>query len=1143
MTTGGIDYGLIRQAVEGSGTTTAPVLQAPTPPSIPWNIQEAYTLLDSRKNIFPVENRGLTREEQLRLFPDIDRAPQDILQLAEFMETGQVAEPVVEPEAPRVPISLQFFKGAAGGVEDLAKTLGYTFLPDEWLGREKQKQVPLPDRKPFIAVQDETSYEEATRQMEAGRSISWVPAHMAEDARKKVEEDWARGYQLVDTDLMPWEFERNVPTTGWESIGRLFGGGLGLAEPPMTITELQNQPWWLQSLDAFAMPGLTGPAAIPQISTVLRGGVAGRQTVRIATPPSAALKKLQNSLKDAKAKLPQQKELYRAERSERFEEMARYVAEGTPSGELPTITTSREAWKKMGGELPKVEFDRLADAFTAAEVREFEELLFTRSKPAHSASKHAITIGENSIDVVDWQNNVEAFARLFNTDILPQPSQIKRLEKIFGTSFVDDVMGTRSLGNKAWATFLDAWNLPKALIASIDISAPGRQGWKMLGGKFSGQFAGAFLAQLKLLDPFLGRERFDVMMASIQSHKHYDKVKNGMKVFEGELGTGRRGTNAAEDAYMSKWISRIPGFEISERAYVGFLNKLRFDSAYKQLDDWERMGFEPSLADLEDLGRLINYSTGRGSIGGGKLAEILNAAHFSPRFAVSQPQFYSFPVQTALRMTGRAGPEARNAAVSKIWAQITVGHVVKNLGILAGLKFGFEAFDKDVEIEIDPRATDFGKVRVGSTRWDFWGGDAQWAKFIARMLPGVGGRKLSTTGEIIDADRADEIGKMWRSKLNPMAANAWEIGITQEDFYGNAITTDPENVKEQAINRLLFMGAQDVRDAMALHDNDADAFMYAVPGFLGVGVQSYETAMDVKDEIAVRTFDAMYEDLDVETQLDIDADPAVLAFHDERNRKRKPENPDAVWFRGVSDYRVRIQEIEQGSEREPGLLQFIESGASGKALDKAIRSYLTKKSEAWRSNIPVDVAEVKNARYSEKTDMFRQKYWSVTIPRDLKTGIPDYEHQEIQRQIILEDAVAAGVSEADIKAQGPVSNNEVISEVVQQWLDDHDYLRENFYNVADQIIKDAGYWDYYQRFKASQYSSWYREADPTFAKLLRDINTFKQQLRLIDPEIERILFRWGDISNVTHPEIQGEMIQQADPNELIEAMGTIGQGQ
>ena len=150
--------------------------------------------------------------------------------------------------------------------------------------------------------------------------------------------------------------------------------------------------------------------------------------------------------------------------------------------------------------------------------------------------------------------------------------------------------------------------------------------------------------------------------------------------------------------------------------------------------------------------------------------------------------------------------------------------------------------------------------------------------------------------------------------------------------------------------------------------------------------------------------------------------------------------------------------------------------------------------------------------------------------------------REFKQEQVIEEARLAGVTRLQMEASGPITSNEVINPVVTQWVDDHDYLRENYYNVVDQFIKDAGYWDYYERFKTDRYSAVYLE-DTGFRKILQEAHKLRGKLRLIDPEIERRLFRWGRITNLTHPTVAAEAYGEFNPNQLIEAMGTIGQGQ
>jgi hypothetical protein len=1001
--------------------------------------------------------------------------------------TARLPEPSAEPEPDREPVPLQFFKGLAGGVEDVTKRLFYQTVPDQWIGR-------------------------------AG--------------------------------LAPWEFERNVPQSSWESIGRLLGTGLGIlpGEKPFSAMELQQQPFWEQALMATAFPGLTAPNVQKSIGTVLRGGLTGRTAPRIPAPKSVAVDKINDAVNNAVKLLPEQKELYRIDRGEKARAAAQAVERATleAGGAAPTLDDIQRSLGNLEGELPKVQFDRLRSKLTVDDIHELEEMIFTASKPGKGTT--AINIGDRSVDYYDYLNNMKALGKVLDSDNLPTRGELTRLEKIFGSDLVDNIRARQSDKRKIWNTTMDVLGARKALIASIDMSAPGRQGWKLAFSPYWKQYLKAWGIQFKMLDPIVGKERFDIMMAGLKDSPYYELAKKS-GVFEGELAASGRSISSTEEVFMGRWVSKIPGVDISERAYVGFLNKLRLEAFYKTADDWAKSGLGPknrkaTNADYEDLAQLINWSTGRGSVPQ-NLTEVLNAGFFSPRFAASSPQFY----WRGLKATRDIGN--RDAQVSKIWAQIAVGHVAKNMGIL-GLLYGAEKAGilPDFEVEINPLATDFGKVRVGQIRYDFWAGDAQWAKFIARGF--LGKRLSSTTGELMEQDRDEVLWKFVRSKFSPGAADINDFILTQEDFYGNAITGDAETMREQAKNRLLFMFAQDVLDVMALERTDMTSWSWALPSFIGVGVQAYETALDIKNEIALREHGMLYEDLiDVEdgyqlqSLIDVSAD--VQNFYNERRKKRKEENPDTMWFQGMNLYRERIDEIEQGSPRETGLRQVIESGAEGKALDSAINRYLGQRSNLWTDVIPYEVEAIKEGRITDIYAFYRDRYWSVQLPRDLKTGIPDYEKQEDMRQEILEEAVAKGLIESNITERGPISSDSVINEVVTRWQDDQRYLRENYYDKGDDLIKAAGYWNYYQKYKASSWAPLYRQMDPEFDKLIKDVGKYRAGLRSINPEIERILFRWGDISTLTNPTVIEEVDMSAGVDEVLEALRiknkTVEQGQ
>ena len=122
-----IDYSFIK----APDTATPAVPRSIEPTSgIPLNVSEAFTILDSRKTMFPLDRSELTQAEQMRLFPGVDLAPKTLEQLAEFSEKGYVTPP---PPDVREPFLMQFGKGFLGGAEDLTKRLAFSALPDAWI--------------------------------------------------------------------------------------------------------------------------------------------------------------------------------------------------------------------------------------------------------------------------------------------------------------------------------------------------------------------------------------------------------------------------------------------------------------------------------------------------------------------------------------------------------------------------------------------------------------------------------------------------------------------------------------------------------------------------------------------------------------------------------------------------------------------------------------------------------------------------------------------------------------------------------------------------------------------------------------------------------------------------------------------------
>jgi hypothetical protein len=143
------------------------------------------------------------------------------------------------------------------------------------------------------------------------------------------------------------------------------------------------------------------------------------------------------------------------------------------------------------------------------------------------------------------------------------------------------------------------------------------------------------------------------------------------------------------------------------------------------------------------------------------------------------------------------------------------------------------------QVEKDPRSSDFGKIKVGNTRWDMWGGFQQYARIFAQLMSGQ--TKSSNTGEVYDLKgdkfpyktRLDQLGSFFRGKLAPVPGLAVDL-LAGKNVVGQEI--DPVN---KAYELFVPMIAQDIQDAWK-EQGAKSLLTVGVPSSLGVGVTTYD---------------------------------------------------------------------------------------------------------------------------------------------------------------------------------------------------------------------------------------------------------------------------------------------------------------
>jgi hypothetical protein len=283
---------------------------------------------------------------------------------------------------------------------------------------------------------------------------------------------------------------------------------------------------------------------------------------------------------------------------------------------------------------------------------------------------------------------------------------------------------------------------------------------------------------------------------------------------------------------MSTIFGKIPGVRQSQRAFVTYLNELRADVADVLLKSMAKTG-APTDAELKVLGNVINVGTGRGNLGkAAGDAQTLATIFWAPRLFISRFQllfgqpFYHGTARTRKLIAGE-------------YARFLIGMgVFYSLAKLMG-----------AEIEINPKSSDFGKIKFGDTRIDPMAGLSQTTVFVWRMATGekktAEGRIMPIRGEKqpFGSTAWDVTTTFLRSKLSPLIGTAVDVA-TGETVVGEKVTP------VSAVTRnLIPLAFSDIADVMAEQGVPKGTIMTLLSIF-GFGVQAYDNQRR-EDESAI----------------------------------------------------------------------------------------------------------------------------------------------------------------------------------------------------------------------------------------------------------------------------------------------------
>jgi hypothetical protein len=410
----------------------------------------------------------------------------------------------------------------------------------------------------------------------------------------------------------------------------------------------------------------------------------------------------------------------------------------------------------------------------------------------------------------------------------------------------------------------EAANLPRTLMASMDMSAPLRQGLGLIHKK-------AFWTALpEMVRAFGSEDAYNQIQKGITDDPIFQKTVNAEgrinQSFAEKAGlqlTSLKNMSSREESIMSSLAEKVPGVRPSNRAYTVFLNKLRADTFKQMVGDfgaYSGMDAKNNLSVARSVAEFVNTASGRGSLGAAEpAAKVLSSVLFSPRLLASR-----------LQMMAKGGGAVFSPEVYMTKSPSIRREYLKSLAAIAATTGTFTQLMRlgsGATVEPDIASSDFGKIKFGDTRIDPYGGFQQPIVLMQRMLPTldlseyglgqIGGQMKSTTTEkeyglgdsgFGRSTRDEVLLRFIRSKTNPIINFGWGLMHGSKELSGkpmqlgyNEDKNPVQNVFENSVaQRFLPMLSQDIYDLIRDDQTSPQAKMLA--GFLasvGMGSQTY----------------------------------------------------------------------------------------------------------------------------------------------------------------------------------------------------------------------------------------------------------------------------------------------------------------
>ena len=383
---------------------------------------------------------------------------------------------------------------------------------------------------------------------------------------------------------------------------------------------------------------------------------------------------------------------------------------------------------------------------------------------------------------------------------------------------------------------LDLAGTAKSIRASMDNSFIGRQGIKLFYMGITGDVKAGKIwldtywkSMSVMFNSLRGKRVMDVLRAEILSDPDYDLMRRA------EVATATQ-----EEEFPIHWPSQIPYFgrlfKASEDAFTASAYYMRFRLAQTYFKVARDTGVDlTNDVEVKSIGRLINVLTARGGSAKkeGRGSRIQNNIFWSPKMIMAQLETLTMPAYAFNnpKFSAFASKQAGWNLIRIITGQAMVLY-------LASLIW-------PESVEWNPTSSDFGKIKIGRTRYDISGGMSSLVVLASRVATLFTGdpRYKSTKGKTIHLNQSgwgkrtleDVVVEALRNKTAPLTGTFLDI------LRGSNFDGDPTSIK--SITESLFVPLPVENAFDVLNDMDDMTAAQVMANILlesqGISVQQY----------------------------------------------------------------------------------------------------------------------------------------------------------------------------------------------------------------------------------------------------------------------------------------------------------------